>query len=159
MAWDLSIYPQHLYHKQLGPVLRNSLWDSKQLHTMGELHPASLNCPTLSKLPKKNCKTSLLLCKYIILSWWCNVTGLARQPTGLFAGPVQLIKLATSYAQFSVHSFLPLVLSWDCELSRPTEGVYWMPELAQGKLTWKPQSEAELGSGNSIFFPFWNRQQ
>lgn len=85
----------------------------------GELHPASLNCPTLSKLPKENCKTSLLLHLYIILSWWCNVTGLALQLIGLCTGPVQLTKLANNYAQFCVHGFLPLVLSWGCELSTP----------------------------------------
>ena len=57
----------------------------------------------------KNLKqvTSLLLYIYIILSWCCNVTGLALQLTGLFTGPVQLTKLADSYAQFSdAFSFL-----------------------------------------------------
>lgn len=83
--------------------------------------------PKLSKLPMKNHKqvTSLLLYICIILSWWCSVTGLAQQLTGLFPGPAQLMKLADSYAQFSdAFNFLPG--SW---VEQAYGGVCWMPEL------------------------------
>lgn len=50
VAWDFSIFPQHLYPDQLAPVHKNSLLDSKQLHMMWYLHPASLNCPSSFKI-------------------------------------------------------------------------------------------------------------
>lgn len=105
----------------------------------------------------KTCKqvTSLLLYIYIILSWCCNATGLALQLTGLFPAPVQLTKLPDSYAEFS-DAFGFLLGSRG---EQAYGGVCWMPELAQGKLTWKLESVAELRRGNRIFFPFWHQQQ
>lgn len=96
--------------------------------------------------------TSLLLGIFIISSWCCNATELALQLTGLSTGPVQLMKLAESCEQLS-DAFSFLLTSW---VEQDYGGVCWMPEQAQGKLTWKLESAAELRIGITIFFLFWH---